>query len=48
METTFRTVTVVTIVMVVVEVLLNFDIFEFKIEELIFAKFEDVSVSCSK
>lgn len=42
METTFRTVTIVTIVMVLVEVLLNFDVFEFKLEEKLFGKFEEV------
>lgn len=42
METTFRTVTIITIVMVLVEVLLNFDIFEWKLEGLIFGVFEKV------
>lgn len=42
METVFRTVTIVTLVMVIVEVLLNFDIFGFKLDHLIFGKFEEV------
>lgn len=38
METAFHTVTIVTIVMVIVEVLLNFDIFELKLENFFFGK----------